>query len=299
MRLSFRLSLPARVPLLPASAARFVPSLEALRNAAGGAALFSFVLLLVLTLPLSALRYRRARYYEGVQRYPAALQEYEKLLAQSPEGARAAEAHVRAGELYARKYQRCVEARRHFEAAGRLAPAEPWAGRARAGLMDCPDYFPLDSGRTWVYGDTQSGGKFMRLEWDLREAKGDSGVVLASLFAGSRKLRSESAQYAKKDWMVLEGGAPILRYPYRVGASWEARRGGERLRYRIEAVGETVTTKAGTFEDCIKVREINVKLPRSFKYDYYAPFVGRVKTTVGGPGFENPNTELIRFSTGA
>lgn len=293
MKLSFRVSLPVRVAL-PPSAARFIPSADAVRNVAGGAFCFLALALLALTLPFSALRYHRARYYEGTRRYPAALREYEGFLSKAPEGPRAAEVHVRAGELYAHKYQRCVEARRHFEAAGRLTAAEPWAGRARAGLMDCPDYFPLDSGRTWVYGDSQSGGKFMHLEWELRQS-----TILASLFAGGRKLKSDKVEYAKKDWLVLENGAPILRYPYRVGASWQARRGSDRLRYRIEAVGETVTTKAGTFEDCIKVREVNVKLPRSFKYDYYAPFVGRVKTTVGGPGFENPNTELLRFSTGA
>ena len=30
----------------------------------------------------------------------------------------------------------------------------------------------------------------------------------------------------------------------------------------------------------------------AWKYDYYAPGIGRVRTTIGGRGFENPNTEL-------
>lgn len=246
------------------------------------------------------LRYRQARFYEGTRRYPLALKAYERLIERAPEHARAAEAHVRAGELYARKFQRCLEARRHFEAAARMQPPEPWAARARAGIMDCPDYFPLGPGRTWVYGDTQSGGKFMRLEWELRESGAKAGgLIVGSMFAGNRRLKVDRTVYEKRDWMVFEGDAPILRFPYRVGASWDARRGEERLLYRIEAEGQTVTTVAGTFTDCLKVREVNRKMPGSWKYDYYAPFVGRVKTTIGGPGFENPNTELTRFTDGS
>lgn len=248
--------------------------------------------------------YRLARFLEESGRWTSALKAYEKAIAKAPEGPKAAEMRVRAGELYARKFRRCGEAVRHFEAAARLSPPEPWAQRARAGIMDCPDYFPLQKGRTWVYGDTQSGGKFMRLERELREAAGgERGTVLSSMFAGNRRLRVDRAVYEKKDWMVFEGSeggpsAPILRYPYRVGSTWEARRGGERLKYRIEAEGQTVKTAAGTFENCLKVREVNASLPNSYKYDYYAPFVGRVKTTVGGPGFENPNTELLKYSDG-
>jgi hypothetical protein len=35
-----------------------------------------------------------------------------------------------------------------------------------------------------------------------------------------------------------------------------------------------------------------------WRFDYYAPGVGRVKTTLGGPGYENPNAELSRYDGG-
>ena len=54
-------------------------------------------------------------------------------------------------------------------------------------------------------------------------------------------------------------------------------------------------TLGGVFSGCIKVRETDPRFPRSWKFDYFAPGVGRVKTTVGAPGVENPNTELLRY----
>ena len=53
----------------------------------------------------------------------------------------------------------------------------------------------------------------------------------------------------------------------------------------------TTDTIGGTFHDCIKVREAQAGLP-AWRYDYYAPGIGRVRTTVAGPRFEKPNTEL-------
>jgi hypothetical protein len=56
-----------------------------------------------------------------------------------------------------------------------------------------------------------------------------------------------------------------------------------------------VTVKAGTFHGCVKVREREAANRNSWKYDYYCPGVGKVKTSVAGPGYENSNTELLRF----
>jgi hypothetical protein len=242
------------------------------------------------------LRYREARFLEATERFGAAIRAYERL--------DTAEAHVRAADLYARKFQRCLEARRHYEAAARLDSTGPWGARGRAGLMACPDYFPLEAGRVWIYGDTASGGRNMRLEASLREATGAAGELQSALYAGNKRIRVESARYEKRDWMIVQVGsggeaATVLRFPFRAGQSWTAERGKDRLVYRIEDEDAKVSTKAGVFEHCLKVRELNARFPSSWKYDYYAPFVGKVKTTIGGPGFENPNTELVRFTAGA
>lgn len=244
--------------------------------------------------------YHSGRFQEARHHDFAAIHAYEKFTARRPSDPRAAEIHVRAGQLYT-SLQRCVEARRHFEAAGRGFPAlEPWAARAKAGIMDCPDYFPIGKGRVWVYGDSASHGRNMRLESEVRVSSGAGGTILAALYAGTKQIRSDASEYQKRDWMVFQKDgndwAPILRYPFKKGESWKSRRGKDVLEYRIEADDARVKTVAATFSGCLKVREYNRKFAGSWKYDYYAPFVGRVATTIAGPGFENPNTELIKYS---
>ena len=89
--------------------------------------------------------------------------------------------------------------------------------------------------------------------------------------------------------------APILRYPYHEGLSWQARRGGKLFTYRIDAAGVAVSVKAGSFTGCLKVKSSAAGDP-AWVFDYYCPGVGRVKTTVGVPEGENPNTELAESS---
>lgn len=253
--------------------------------------------------------YHSGRFNETRRRAFAAIRSYEKFVAQRPNDPRSAEVHVRVGQLYA-SMERCIEARRHFEAAARGFPnLQPWYARAEAGVMGCPDYFPIGKGKVWVYGDSASGGRNMRLENEVRVSSGSGGTILAALYAGTKQIKAESSDYQKRDWMVFqkqEGDwVPILRYPFLKGESWKATvtrkdsRGNAtrgKLLYRIEDDAARVKTVAGTFTNCLKVREFNPKFSGSWKYDYYAPFVGRVATTIAGPGFENPNTELIKYS---
>ncbi len=244
--------------------------------------------------------YHAGRFFEGAHRDLRALDHYEALLRREPSTPRSAEVHVRAGLIY-RRLQQCLEARRHFEAAARDFPKlEPWAGLAKAGIMDCPDYFPLDAGRAWTLGDSASGGQAARIELDLRPGKdGADAEIHSDLFAGAKKIRAEDVGYEKRDWGVWEirgsERSLILRYPFRKGEAWTTTRGGEALEYRIEADDARVKTAAGTFTGCLKVREYNGKYPETWKYDYFAPFVGRVLTSVAGSDFENPNTELIKY----
>ena len=245
--------------------------------------------------------FHSGRFLEPPRRYPAALRAYENFLRRFPEDRRAAQVCVSAGDIYARHFQRCLEARRHYEAAARLLPqTQPWASRAQAGIMSCPDYFPLQPGRRWRYGDSESRGRYMRLDRELKVSSGAAAEVLSVRFAGAKLVNSYKTRYEKRDWGVWEyDGAQavaILRYPFKTGHGWKARRGKVELAYSIDRDDAQVRTVAGTFSNCLKVREFNKKFPQSWKYDYYAPFVGKVKTTVAGPDFENPNTELIEYT---
>lgn len=231
--------------------------------------------------------------------FPKAIMAYERFAESHPGDPRAAEAHVRAGRIYASVFERCLEARRHFESAARGFPKlEPWAAKARAGVMSCPDYFPLEAGRGWVYGDSDSKGRAMRLEWEVRAQDGKP-LVLASLYAGARKLKTDERRYETRDWMVWERQGesvyPILRYPFVEGQSWDATRDKKTYRYRIESSDAAVKTEAGDFKGCLKVRETDPSVKAAWKFDYYCPSVGRALTTVAGKGFENPNTELLKI----
>lgn len=241
--------------------------------------------------------------HEDARRPSRALPHYEKFIARRPQDPRSCEMRLRAAELYRLTFGRCAEARVHYEAAARdFASIPVCAERAKNGLLTCPDYFPLDAGRTWVYVDSESKGKAMRLDWEVRASSGASGVVQTTLYAGNRRVRTVSEAYEKRDWAVwrVEGkdAEPLLRYPYTLGQSWTAKRGKTRLSYEIVAVDVVVKTAAGEFKDVLKVREVDSRFPQTWRYDYYAPGVGRVKTALAGKGYENPNAELSRYDGG-
>lgn len=240
--------------------------------------------------------------HEDARRPQKALPHYEAFVAKRPKDVRACEIRLRAAALY-RRFERCAEARVHYEAVARdFASVPECAERGQAGLLACPDYFPLDPGRSWVYVDSDSKGRAMRQEFAVRRSSGAGAVLQGALFAGDKRIRSYEERYEKRDWALwrVEGkqADPVLRYPFNVGQSWTARREKARLSYVIEASGLEVTTVAGTFKGVLKVRETDSRFPRTWRYDYYAPGVGRVKTTIGGKGYENPNAELSRYDGG-
>ena len=60
------------------------------------------------------------------------------------------------------------------------------------------------------------------------------------------------------------------------------------------AAGVDLKVQAGAFSGCLKVRR-RTSGQASWVFDYYCPGIGRVKTTIGIPGGENPNTELAEY----
>lgn len=247
------------------------------------------------------LDFRQARHLEEAGDLHRAVAAYERFLADSPGDARVPEAAYRAGRLYAEALGRCGESAAHLERAARSGRS-PWAGKALKALLSCPDYFPLRPGASWMYVDSLSQGENMRLELAVKSSsEGARGEIAGAYFAGENRFKDYRRRYEKADWSVWEeaeggGRVPILRFPFRAGNAWTARRGGRRVRYRIEKDGLQVRVKAGRFSGCLKVRE-HTEGFESWVYDYYCPGVGRVKTAVGIPGRENPNTELARFSS--
>ncbi|MBI5242950.1 MAG: tetratricopeptide repeat protein [Elusimicrobia bacterium] len=261
--------------------------------------------------------FQQARHLEDTGQFARALKAYENFLARGPSGPQEIEAAVRAARIYAQVFNRCDRAVPLFERAARRSPdgqapgatgsqgprgravllsreARRWVELAHEGLLNCPDFFPISPGARWVLVDAETGGKNMRLEIAVSTAAGKARVV-GAYYAGTNRFMNYSRACEKKDWMTWENGAPILRYPYRQGSSWSAKVRGKRTDYRIEDVSASLNTKAGAFEGCLKVRA-HIEGEPSWVFDYYCPHVGRVKTTLGAPEGENPNTELSEFS---
>lgn len=236
----------------------------------------------------AAKRERRGAYVDAAERF-------ERFAAKRPAHPRVPEALVRAARIRTYVFQRCPEAKPLLERVAREFPDSPWAEEAKRTLLDCPDYFPIRAGSDWVFVDSQTGGRNMRLVIEVSTASAESAELEGAFFAGARRFQEFRRRYVKEGWAVWEEEGrervPILRYPYHEGQVWTAKRGGRAVEFRVESAAEVVKVRAGTFHGCLRVRESQRGLP-AWKYDYYAPGVGRVKTTIGGKGFENPNTEL-------
>ncbi|TBR20928.1 tetratricopeptide repeat protein [bacterium] len=246
------------------------------------------------------LDFKQARHLEDAGEAVRAIAEYDKFLAKHPKDPRVPEASFRSGKLYSEALGRCPEATDRFETAARSSG--PWAEPARQALMTCPDYFPIMKGAKWTYVDTLSGGANMRLETAVINATGTTaGLVTGKFYAGAEAFRDYRRRYEVSGWTVweFEDGvkSPILRWPYVKGRSWDAEKPQGPVVYTVESDDAKVKVKGGAYTGCLKVRS-QVKGFDSWVYDYYCPQVGRVKTTVGVPGAENPNTELAKFQRG-
>ncbi|MBI2361912.1 MAG: hypothetical protein HYV15_00795, partial [Elusimicrobia bacterium] len=200
---------------------------------------------------------------------------WERFLERHPDDFRRHEASFRAGRLYAEVLGRCPEARHHFEAAARSSG--PFTGAAVLGLMSCPDYFPLAQGARWTFVDTLSGGANMRLELQVLTATASAqGLVTGKFYAGETAFRDYRRHYDKEDWSVWETQegvrSPILRWPYLKGRSWAADQPPGPVTYTVEDDAAKVSTKAGSYTDCLKIRT-QVKGFDSWVYDYYCPGV--------------------------
>lgn len=259
---------------------------------------------LLALLPLwacSAYDYHVGKFEEGLHWDIAATRSYSQFLERTPQDARAAEIHVRLADIEAREFHRCPEAQENYEAAIRCFPNQKkWGDQAKQGLLNCPDYFPLHPKALWIYGDSASRGQNMRLIWKtLSSGNQNDNAIKSVLYAGKNRIKNQETRYQKKDWGIFlmdqNKETPLLKYPFQRGNSWTTPAGLNQRFFTIESDSAAARTAAGVFAHCLKVKESYGRFPGSWKYSYYAPFVGLVKTTIAGPGYESPNTELLRY----
>ncbi|KAF0125440.1 MAG: hypothetical protein FD189_1622 [Elusimicrobia bacterium] len=222
---------------------------------------------------------------------------YESFAVNRPEAPEAPEAFFRAARLYA-DLGLCARSAPLYERLLRHYPDFREREKAERGLFVCPDYFPLDRAKVWKYGDSQTGGQNATQIYSVT-ARGKGWMEAdVSLLAGETLVQKTERRYELKDMDLFETTGPsttlMLSYPVEAGKTWTTSEGGNRLFMRVDRTGVKVTVRGGDFDNCAKVRRAIAGMP-SWIYEYYAPGVGRVLTTVAGDDFENRVTELIDY----
>ncbi|HAF95646.1 MAG: hypothetical protein A2X34_06155 [Elusimicrobia bacterium GWC2_51_8] len=227
-----------------------------------------------------------------------AAEHYALFAEKSPSDPRAQQALFKAAGIYSKEFSLCSKSGPLFERLLRNYPATPLRSEALRGLFLCPDYFPVNAAGSWLYGDSQTGGKNARYEFSITAVAPDKTTAENCIYAGRQLvIRQKRAYYLSGgDLIEKQGGFDtiILRNPPRLGLSWTSHDRGGRVSFKVEAEGLKIKTRAGEFGNCIKVSRRMAGMP-SWIYEYYAPWKGRVLTSVGGPGFEHRVMELISY----
>lgn len=223
---------------------------------------------------------------------------YRLFAERNPKDARAPASLFQAAEIYARNFGLCGKAKPVFERLLKNYPATPEREAAMKALFVCPDYFPLDRSQSWTYGDSETGGRNARQRTNVADADSGKAATLTRLYAGKSQISRQKKFYRFSGWNLVEtqGGFDtiILKYPVVKGSSWITSIGGRKARFTVEAEGITVKVRAGEFQNCVKVRQQPEGIP-SWIYEYYAPWTGKILTSVAGKNFENRVTELLNY----
>lgn len=249
-------------------------------------------------------RFERAQGLEKKGYFVEAGLAYEEIARKYPEDPLSPEALYRVGRIYQNKLKLYSQAGSFYKRViDRYPAASPWAAFARRSLLDCPDYYPLTQGSFWIEGDSETGGRNMRSEWNCTETSSGTWCIRRRISAGSQFVSETKRFYRKEDYEVREyPGSDASRYttllshPYYEGKTWRSRRDGRSLTFTVVSLNAALKVKAGEFANCLKICEENPMIPGSVKYNYYAPGVGWVLTTTASAGGqEHKNTELLSY----
>jgi len=223
---------------------------------------------------------------------------YKMFALKNPGDARAAEALFKAGEIYSRQFGLCEKSKPVFEILLKNYAVTPLRASAAKDLFVCPDYLPVDKPFVWTYGDSETGGANATQITRVAEWTSGRPYTLTQIYAGTTLIAKQKKNYSFSGAALVETqeGADtiVLKYPVEKGETWESSSGDRKTRFTVADAGITVKVLAGEFSGCIKVKQQIEGLP-SWVYEYYAPWTGKILTSVAGKGFENRVTELIKY----
>lgn len=246
-----------------------------------------------------------AQRFEMQGKYKQAVNKYQKCADMYPNHEKASESLYRMAQIINNQFSDYVQAKSVYKKILERYSATSWAKLAKEEIRYCYDYFPLAIGNLWVEGDSESGGKNYLSEIgcvDEKEVNKEKLWILdKKIFAGTRLVTRIKESYAKPDRETVEYKnnryLTVLKYPLQTGVAWTKVTGGIKVIYMVVSINETVTTLAGTFTDCVKIQQEQENLPGSWRYDYYAPDIGKVLTTTGSQRKtdEKRMSELIKY----
>lgn len=175
-----------------------------------------------------------------------------------------------------------------------LTPAQGWGDELSA------SYFPLKEGRRWEYNvvsDQAATKKLLITNLAPREVSGVKVTPRKWELGGSTFMefmkQDETGVYRYAE-QKGESAPPSLitpmechlRFPIAEGSSWKmaAKVGNSTVNVSltIESLSDEVKVPAGTFKDCVKVKQVgeNDAGISVLGYEWYAPKVGVVKSLV-------------------
>lgn len=236
-------------------------------------------------------------------RYLDAAVSYERFYNKNPNHTKAPLALLRAAEIYNYKIRLPSKAASLYKTILTSHSSDKfYVSEAKKGFVRSPDYFPLVAGAKWIEVDSATGGNNMKAEWTMSEVS--TGVFLLSrkFMAGARTVTEKKSCYKYEDFVIrempsLDSGVSwiFMEYPFLPGKRWSVKKDWKNVFLTVESVSAKVETRAGTFEDCLKISESYEDLPEVKKYNYYAPYVGWVLTTISSGGRETRNSELQSY----
>lgn len=235
-------------------------------------------------------------------KFTEAISVYKRVTTKFPEYA--PEALYKIGYIYQKKLKIYSESARIYEEILSKYPNTIWAEKAELGLFNSPNYFPLSDGNSWTEGDPQTGGRNMRIITNCREISPGMFELTKTYYAGERKVRSIRSFYAKRGLQLRAYSEPdakefttLLKYPFKVGNSWETVQDGLPKVFTIVDTNSTVERRGKRWENCLKLKIFVKGQHHVFKYEYYAPGVGKVLTTTASlTSPESPVSELLSYS---
>lgn len=273
------------------------------------------IIILFLLCGCANLKFKKAYDLEKRNKFKEAIKIYKEIVDKYPTKKISARAIFRLGEIYRVNFEDYEKASHFYSMIIMDYPyLQPLNSLAELGLMESPDFFPLVDGWSWYEGDSQSYGKNMYQQrycslvssgTDKLKRYFEVYKIRTIIYTGKggKKVFDSIDYYKKFHYNILKSKTPtfskfsiVMKFPHKKGKKWTAVLEGKKNIYSIEDLNAQVVVRTGSYKNCLKIKELQPNIPHSWRYDYYAPGVGKVLSTVATERTEKRNSELIDFS---